>query len=153
MIDRVGDALQRRGAENPRIERKQPDGDVCRAAQRQTADQHAARTVSVDGVSHRGLHDAADDVHHRDDQAKLDKAQAEALLQHGKQRHQHEIVEMADEMRRADQAERLQFVADFRSVSVMVSLRPALVSNFPDDIGYGRGAKSVHRVHRNKRSG
>ena len=109
VVDRVGDAAQRHGAQDPRVERKQPDGDIGRATQDQAADQHAPGAEAINGIAHGRLHQAADDVEQGDRKAEFDKADAETGLQHREERDQHKIVEMADQVRGTDQRQGFQF--------------------------------------------
>ena len=106
MKHRVGHPNQHHRAKHPRIHRKQPDRHVRPATQHQPGHQHAPRAETIHRIPHRRLHQPADDVEKCDRQTKLDEINAQPGPQHRKKRDQHKVIEVADQMRRADQRQR-----------------------------------------------
>ena len=71
----------------------------------QSADQHPCRTEPIDDDTGRGLHQPRGCVHQAHHDAELGIPHAERTLQQREQWRQHDLVEMAHEMRRADEAD------------------------------------------------
>ena len=86
----------------------QPEQDQCEAAEGKAHQQDLAGADMIGQIADRRLGQAGDDGKNRQRQTELDIADAEFLLQEGKQHRQHEHMEMTDPMRRRDCSKRPQ---------------------------------------------
>jgi len=111
VIRRVKDAVAEAGQDHQRqqapVARCQPEPDGRRREEPQTQQEDAAGAEAVDQKACRGLREAGRDVEQRHQQPEVGIADPERLLEHGKQRRQYKLIEMAEEVRRADQADDL----------------------------------------------
>ena len=97
------DAEQREHRDHQPERRDRTDDHKARGADQKPGDQHQPRTDAVHQKTRRGLAQRGRDVEHRQREAELRIAHAVEFADERKQRRQHQDVEMADEMRRADE--------------------------------------------------
>ena len=103
MIDAVRNAEQREHRDQQPERRDKPDDREAHRAEHEARDQHRARTDPVDQEARRRLAQRGRDVEGGQREAEFGVADAVELADERKQRRQHQNVEMADEMRRADE--------------------------------------------------
>ena len=108
MVDAVGEAQQHRACDQPGIAQMQPEHDQREAAEGEAHQQDLAGADMIGQIADRRLGQAGDDGKNRQRQTELDIADAELLLQEGKQHRQHEQMEMTDPMGRRDRGKRPQ---------------------------------------------
>ena len=92
----------------PPVAREQGDQRQRRGLQDQPGEQHRPRADPVDQDAGRELGDAGGDRQHREEQAEIGPAHREIPLDQGKQRRQHQHVEMAEPVADGDQPHRFQ---------------------------------------------
>ena len=103
MEDRVADTRQQRQHNDLPVGAGKAHRRHRQGHQQGAADQERPGAIPVDEKPHRGLHNRRGRRHHRHDQTELGKGDIESLLPGDEQRRQAELVEMRQEVARAEQ--------------------------------------------------
>jgi hypothetical protein len=103
VVYRVGDAGDRHQRQQRPVKRQHSDQQENHALEQDTRDENTPGAVTIDGEAHGCLRQPADQAEQRQCVAKLGKADPVYVDQDREQRRQQQQVEMAQEMRAADQ--------------------------------------------------